>query len=84
MEIRDKLDGMLDQLETELPAIVQKYPDADEGDFWLAFAERATAIEVDASHAHAEHVKLRLDRMLIAHNIIPETIVPVAGNEQAN
>lgn len=83
MEIRDKLDGLLDQLEGELPSMVQKYPDADLGEFWLALAEREVAIATVAGADHADHVRQRLDRMLAAHKILPEKAAPAAENGQA-
>jgi hypothetical protein len=67
----DKLDAMLDTLESDLPKLMLDYPDADGADFWVAFAIRSTAIEGMATSKNTLHVRRRLDRMLDSRGLIP-------------
>ncbi len=64
------LDGMMDQLEEDLPRLMLKYPDADGADFWIEFAQHSVVIETGAGTEHASHVRERLDRMLASRGLI--------------
>jgi hypothetical protein len=63
-----ELDAMLATLETNLPKMINEYP--DDGDFWSAFAGEADIIE-DSAGEHAAHVRSRIDCMLGSAGLIP-------------
>lgn len=64
MTTLDHLTAMLDDLETKLPDLLTAYP-AD-GDFWMAFAGEADAIE-DQAVEHVGVVNQRINAMLAQH-----------------
>ncbi|WP_254573943.1 hypothetical protein [Stenotrophomonas acidaminiphila] len=61
MTALDQLTALLDALEAELPELLAAYP-AD-GDFWMAFAGEAEAIE-DQAGEHVGLVSQRINAML--------------------
>ena len=60
----DQLTTLLDALEAKLPDLLAAYP-AD-GDFWMAFAGEADAIE-DRAGEHVGFVNRRINAMLARH-----------------
>lgn len=60
----DHLTTLLDALEAKLPDLLAAYP-AD-GDFWMAFAGEADAIE-DQAGEHVDVVNQRINAMLAQH-----------------
>jgi hypothetical protein len=60
----DHLTTLLDALEAKLPDLLAAYP-AD-GDFWMAFAGEADAIE-DQAGEHVGVVNQRINAMLAQH-----------------
>ena len=64
MTTLDQLTAMLDALEAKLPDLLAAYP-AD-GDFWMAFAGEADAIE-DQAGEHVGVVNRRINAMLAQH-----------------
>lgn len=60
----DQLTTLLDALEAKLPDLLAAYP-AD-GDFWMAFAGEADAIE-DRAGEHVGVVNQRISAMLAQH-----------------
>ena len=58
------LADRLDALEARLPQIIEDHPDP--GDFWMAFAGEADAIE-DSAGRHARYVANRVRAMLSVH-----------------
>lgn len=64
MTTLDQLTAQLDALEAKLPDLLAAYP-AD-GDFWMAFAGEADAIE-DQAGEHVGLVSQRINAMLARH-----------------
>lgn len=64
MTTLDQLTAQLDALEAKLPDLLAAYP-AD-GDFWVAFAGEADAIE-DQATEHVGFVNRRINAMLAQH-----------------
>lgn len=60
----DQLTAMLDALEAKLPDLLAAYP--SHGDFWMAFAGEADAIE-DQAGEHVGVVNQRINAMLAQH-----------------
>ncbi len=60
----EELTQQLDALEAALPRLIDEHPEP--GDFWMAFAGEADAIE-DAAGEHAEAVGQRIAAMLAQH-----------------
>jgi hypothetical protein len=58
----EDLNRRLDRLAAQLPQLIADYP--DEGDFWMAFAGLAEAIEYKADEHTYPHVMQRINRML--------------------
>lgn len=66
---RVELDSILDELESELPALLKDTEDQD--DFWMAFTGLADAIEDDAGPDDLEYVRTRISTMLGSCGLIP-------------
>ncbi|MBB3277351.1 hypothetical protein [Pseudoxanthomonas sp. OG2] len=64
MTTLDQLTAQLEALEAKLPDLLEAYP-AD-GDFWMAFAGEADAIE-DQAAEHVGVVNQRINAMLARH-----------------
>jgi len=64
---RGELDWALDDLETQLPALIEQHkaPDA----FWEAFNAYAEDIEGDASQVDVDYVRGRLHDMLLKYGL---------------
>jgi hypothetical protein len=70
MATHKDLDGMLDRLEGDLPALMLDHPDADGAEFWIAFARRTVVIESAAQGDQVQLVRDRLDRMLNSRGLL--------------
>jgi hypothetical protein len=64
MATLEALTAQLDELEARLPQLIADHP--DHGDFWMAFAGEADAIE-DQAGEHCQTVGTRLAAMLSKH-----------------
>lgn len=64
MQLPPDLERRLDNLEAQLPTMVEDNPDP--GDFWMAFASQADPIEDEAGE-HTEAVMERIQEMLARH-----------------
>lgn len=67
---RVELESMLDLLEGDLPKLISEHPNPDEGDFWMAFAERTVPIERMASADDKALVNARIARMLDSRDLV--------------
>jgi len=56
---RADLDKMLDDLQAQVPEMLEQCP--DDGDFWAEFAGHADVIDDAARHEDCEHVTKRID-----------------------
>lgn len=68
MKTRAELDAALDQLQADLPGMIEECDDAMIMD---AFAGEAEEIEAQAGSADCEHVRSRLQCMLRDLELIP-------------
>ena len=71
---RSELESILDELESELPALLEDTEDQD--DFWMAFTALADAIEDSAGPNDLEYVRERINSMLSSSGLI----TPGGGN----
>ena len=68
---RSELDSILDELERELPMLLQDTDDQE--DFLMAFAALAEAIEDSVDPEDLPYVRSRIDAMLGKHGVQPTT-----------
>jgi len=64
---RSEIDSILEELEEELPILLQENADPD--DFWMAFAAMSDAIEDGTDPEDLPYVRERIDHMLAAHGL---------------
>ncbi len=64
---RSEIDSILEELEQELPMLLQDNADPD--DFWMAFAAMSDAIEDGTNREDLPYVRGRIDGMLAAHGV---------------
>lgn len=67
---RAEIESMLDVLEGDLPKLISEHPNPDEGDFWLALAQRTVRIETMANAEDKEMVAARIARMLESRDLV--------------
>jgi len=64
---RSELDSILDELERELPMLLQDTDDQE--DFLMAFAALSDAIEDNTDPEDLPYVRQRIDQMLSKHGV---------------
>ena len=65
---RSELNTILDELQTELPILLNDTEDQD--DFWMAFTGLSDAIEDSAGPDDLDYVRQRVNSMLNASGLI--------------
>ena len=68
VKTRSELETILDELESELPVLLEDTEDQD--DFWMAFTALADAIEDGAGPNDLEYVRERINSMLSSSGLI--------------
>ena len=68
---RSELDSILDELERELPMLLQDTDDQE--DFLMAFAALSDAIEDNTDPEDLPYVRKRIDEMLSKHGVKGES-----------
>lgn len=69
MKTKAELDAMLDELEKDVPKLLETHK-ANDGAFWNAFALEADVI-VGNGCDHSEFVRARIDCILGSNGLIP-------------
>ena len=64
-----EIDSILDELESELPALMKDTVDPD--DFWMAFAALVEALEDGVGKEDLPYVRQRIDKMLASRGLSP-------------